>query len=437
MMFMKKLFLFFLGFVSTTLAFAQTTAPLLTASEAVRIALENNFGIKISAANAEIARLNNTKGNAGMLPVVNFVAAENFTLSAFQQKLANGNEFNALGAPFNVANAGVQLSWTLFDGRRMNIAKKRLEEMEKMGQMSLQETVLNTTATVLLAYNELVRAQLQEQAINEIIALNMERLRIAEARLAAGFAAQTDALTAKIDLNQRKADLLNQENLTATGKRNLNLLLARPVDTPFEVENKLDNTYNPQRTSILEKIYSQNPTLLAARKNAEIAALQVDENRTLNKARIVGNSQFNAQRSDNGAGFLKNNTQIGFTVGASLVLPLYNGGNNKRLVETAQVAALQSRQQVDLQQQNIEAQLDNQLALFQTQQQVLKLEEENAKTARENLNISLERFRVGQTNSLEVQLAQNTLEMALNRRNLVLFNLKATELQLRTLASEL
>jgi outer membrane protein TolC len=297
--------------------------------------------------------------------------------------------------------------------------------------------VLNTTATVLLAYNELVRAQLQEQAINEIIALNMERLRIAEARLAAGFAAQTDALTAKIDLNQRKADLLNQENLTATGKRNLNLLLARPVDTPFEVENKLDNTYNPQRTSILEKIYNQNPTLLAARKNAEIAALQVDENRTLNKARIVGNSQFNAQRSDNGAGFLKNNTQIGFTVGASLVLPLYNGGNNKRLVETAQVAALQSRQQVDLQQQNIEAQLDNQLALFQTQQQVLKLEEENAKTARENLNISLERFRVGQTNSLEIQLAQNTLEMALNRRNLVLFNLKATELQLRTLASEL
>ena len=55
---------------------------------------------------------------------MNLVANENFTLSAFQQKLANGTEFREAGAPFNNANAGVQLSWTLFDGRRMQITKK-------------------------------------------------------------------------------------------------------------------------------------------------------------------------------------------------------------------------------------------------------------------------------------------------------------------------
>jgi hypothetical protein len=45
---------------------AQTTPPeLLTAEAAVGIALQQNFDIRLIRADAEIARLNNTKGNAG------------------------------------------------------------------------------------------------------------------------------------------------------------------------------------------------------------------------------------------------------------------------------------------------------------------------------------------------------------------------------------
>ncbi len=140
------------------------TPPLLTPDEAVRIALSANYDIRISQADADIARLNNTRGNAGMLPTVNLVANENFTLSAFQQKLANGTEFKEAGAPFNNANAGVQFSWTLFDGRRMQITKKRLEELESLGKTNLQNTVQQTTAAVLQGYYDIVRGRLQERA---------------------------------------------------------------------------------------------------------------------------------------------------------------------------------------------------------------------------------------------------------------------------------
>ena len=126
--------------------------PLLSADEAVRIALEANYDIQISQADAGIARLNNTRGNAGMLPTINLVANENLTLSAFQQKLADGTEYQKSGAPFNNANAGVQLAWTLFDGRRMQITKKRLEELEALGKVNLQNTVQLTTAYVLQGY---------------------------------------------------------------------------------------------------------------------------------------------------------------------------------------------------------------------------------------------------------------------------------------------
>lgn len=423
---------------STSFLQAQNPAdPLLSVEEAIRIALEANYEIRISQADAEIAHLNNTRGNAGMLPTVNLVVNENFTLSAFQQKLANGTEFKEAGATFNNANAGVQLTWTLFDGKRMQIAKRRLEELESLGKTNLQNTVQQTVASVSQAYYNIVRGRMQERALAELITLNEERLRIAEARLAAGFAAQTDALQARIDLNQRRADLILQQTLSANAKRILNRLLVRAPETAFRVEETLVTTYAPQRNELVPKIIANNPGLLALQKSAEIAALVVDENRALSRPRLTGISQLNAVRSDNGAGFTLSNTQAGLTIGAGLVVPIYAGGNFKRQVETARLAAQQSAYRVDNQQLQLESELDNQLAVYQSQQQILSLEEENVRIARENLNVSTERFRVGTTNGLEPQIAQNSLEQALSRRDLVLFNLKATEIQLKLLAGEL
>jgi outer membrane protein TolC len=409
----------------------------LSAADAVKIALESNYDIRLSRADADIARLNDTKGNAGMLPTVNFVANENITLSAFQQQLANGSEFVASGAFFNNANAGVQLSWTLFDGHRMQLMKSRLEQNAALGQLNLQSMVQTTAANVLLAYYEIVRGKMQERALAEVIVLNEERLRIAEARLTAGFAAQTDALQARIDLNQRRSDLLLQQNATATAKRSLNRLLVRAPETAFEVDETLDNTYSPNKTALTEQVLAQNPTLISFQKSAEIAAILVDETRTLGKARLTGISQLNALRTDNGAGFALNNTQAGITVGASFVAPLYSGGNVKRQVQTAQVAAEQAKLRVENQRAIIETELENQLSSLQVQQQILGMEDENVRAARENLSVSTARFRVGTTNGLEPQTAQNSLEQVLIRRNMALYNLKVAELRIRLLAGDL
>lgn len=417
---------------------APNPQPLLTPEEAVRIALENNYDIRLSRGDAEIAKLNNIKANAGMLPTIDFVAGDNFGINAFQyQELADGRFIEAYGAFTNTANVGVQLNWTLYDGRRMFIAKHRLEELEALGQLNLQNQVQQTTAQVLQAYYNIVRTRLNERALAEVIVLNEERLRIAEARLAAGFAAQPDALQAGIDLNQRRTDLLNQQIQTAAAKRELNRLLVRPPETAFDVDENLVNDYVPDRNALLEKIVSQNPGLLSLRKNAEVAALVVDEARTLNKPRIEGVSQFSVQRTDNAAGFLLNNTAGGLSVGANLSIPLYTGGNIKRQVEVARVQAEQANVLVESERLSIEADLDNQLAFFQANQQVLSLEEESVRNARQSLSISTERFRLGQTNALEVQTAQNTLEQALGRRNLIQYNLKATEIEMRLLAGEL
>ena len=233
------------------------------------------------------------------------------------------------------------------------------------------------------------------------------------------------------------ADLLAEQAATNASKRYLNQLLVRAPETEFSVVDTIDTRFSPDRKALLEKVLAQNPTLLSFQKSAEISALMVDESRSLGKARIVGIGQVNAVRTDNGAGFTRNNTQAGVTVGASLVVPLYTGGNVKRQVETAKISADQYLLRVENQRSIIGTEVENQLTDLQVQQQILAIEAESVSAARENLKVSTERFRVGTTNGLEPQIAQNTLEQALNRRNLVLYNLKVAELRLKLLAGEL
>lgn len=404
---------------------------LLTPDEAVRIALENNYGIRLARADAEIGKINNTKGYAGMLPTVNLVANEQFSVNAFHQKLASGSEFNTAAAPFNTANAAIQLNWPLYDGRLMFVTKSRLEAIQKLGELNTQAAVFQLTNEALAAYYNIVKNKLQRKSIEEIIALNTERLRIAEARLAAGMAAQTDALQARIDLNQRKSDLMLMENAIETAKRALNLLLARPADTAFDVTDQLESTFQPDKAALIGQMNAQNPQLLALRQNEAVAALVVEEARRLNKLRINGIGQFNVAKTDNGGGQVKSSAQAGIAVGASLALPLYAGGNYKRQVEVAKVNALKANLNIEQTRMALENNLENALAQFETYRKTLLLDSQNIDAARESLQVSTERFRLGQTNALEVQAAQNNLEQALQRLNLTQFNVKIAELAVK------
>ena len=89
----------------------------LTLDEAIKIALENNYSIKIAKSNQKIAINNNTPGNAGMLPSVTGNINKNYSI--------NGLTLQPFDATFptiersNVQNnnggAGVNAVWTLYD----------------------------------------------------------------------------------------------------------------------------------------------------------------------------------------------------------------------------------------------------------------------------------------------------------------------------------
>jgi outer membrane protein len=138
------------------ISFAQTP---LTLEDAVDTALKNNFDIRISRNASRIAQANNTAGNAGMLPTVAFNSSVAAALNTQHQELSNGTVTNT--SPSTLAgNAGVELSWTLYDGGKMFVTRQKLREATQLGEFQFRETVQQTLYEVVAAYYDLIRLKL-------------------------------------------------------------------------------------------------------------------------------------------------------------------------------------------------------------------------------------------------------------------------------------
>lgn len=112
---MKKIILYFFCLCCYTI----TAQELLTLEQAVTIALENNYAIKIAKNEAKVGQLNNAIGNAGMLPNVSATFTKNNSLLNTTQTQSGGTERTLDGAKNMNMTYGVGLDWTLFDGMRM------------------------------------------------------------------------------------------------------------------------------------------------------------------------------------------------------------------------------------------------------------------------------------------------------------------------------
>ncbi|HEX2617478.1 MAG TPA: TolC family protein, partial [Flavobacteriales bacterium] len=107
---------------------------LLTAEEAVRIAVEKNYGIVLSRLNAESARVSNNAGAAGMLPTLDGTGLYSMDHASTKQQFFSGEQRNANDANAETISGELTLNWRLFDGLGMFAAKDRLEALERIGE---------------------------------------------------------------------------------------------------------------------------------------------------------------------------------------------------------------------------------------------------------------------------------------------------------------
>jgi len=146
----KIVFLFIIGFSSQA-------QDLLTLENAVKIALENNYDIKIAQNNAKIDATNNSLANAGMLPILTANLTNNNSQLNTKQTQGDGTVRELDGAKNMSLTYGVGLDWTIFDGMRMFAKKEQLDLLEQQGKAELQAAMLTKISDVYLTYFDLVQ----------------------------------------------------------------------------------------------------------------------------------------------------------------------------------------------------------------------------------------------------------------------------------------
>jgi outer membrane protein len=404
---------------------------LLSPEDAVNIALKNNFDILIAQDDANIAKVNNTAGNAGMLPTVGVTGSDSYSLQYTRAEIKNSS------ASSKVLAANIALNWTLFDGGKMFVTKNKLNEIESLGAIQFKDKVLQTMYNVIGAYFDVVRQKQQLASLQEVIIYNQERVKILQTSFGAGLIPKTNLLQAKIDLNVYLENALNQESVIFASKRTLNQLLARDSDLMFEVIDSIPLNYQPNKKELIQNLYSSNTSILSFQKQVDIAKLSVKEFNTLRLPKFYLSSGYYISNTDNTGSSTLFNHYYGPSIGATISIPLYQAGLVNRQVSTSKLQLQSAEYSLENVKIQINNELLNALTQYEYQQKLLNIEKENDVLAKENLEISLERLRLGQTTSLETRQAQESYVDSRTRLLNFEYNLKVAETKLKQLIAGL
>ncbi len=429
---MNKLLKFLvLFFFASPLAMAQ---ELLTVEEAVKIALENNYQIRIASNMLEIDKTGVNIGNAGMLPVVGATLNSNNSIQNSSQTRADGNLVELDNAKNNSLNYGVGLDWTIFDGFRMFARYDQLKELEKLGEAQLKQAVLTRVSDVMIGYYDLVQQYQQLVALDSTIIISEQRLKLANNRFTIGKASKLEVLNAQVDLNTDLTLMLRQKEMIVNSKIRLNEILARDTKIDFNVieEISLDEPLSlSQLESLAEK---QNPVLQAAIINKNIARLDLKQIKAERYPSIIVSTGYVFNESESSLGFTTSAESQGWNYGLSARLKIFEGFTQNQNEKIARIRLDNSALVIEEQKQTLKSQLGTAYQSYLTNISLIELEKSNEAIAKDNLDITIEKFKIGTIPTIEFRTAQLNYIRAIVRYSDAKFQAKLSEISLKEFA---
>ncbi|PWE00241.1 TolC family protein [Marinilabilia rubra] len=367
-------------------------------------ALENNYDIRISEADLEIAELNNTLGNAGMFPTLSW---ESSLSNNFNDRYDNDNQTGSL-------QNGVRLNWMLFNGFSAHIRKDRLETMEELSGGNLALLVENTIQAVVMAYYRALFAEEQLTLLQEVMQLSEDRLQYMEDRVDLGAATSYEALQARTAYLTDKTAYLEQEVNVLSTLRELKYLIGKDEGEALELSGKLSfeaRDYNLDE--LLSKIESSNQSI----QNQYMNLALLEQQRVLQQRSRFPSLNANAGAGHNmmpeslnsasdAPGF--SDGYFSYFVNFSLSFTLFDGDRINRNVQIARMEEAIGQTNLEEMKHRLKNQLFNLFDQYRVRRELVEVGRENRETARVNMQLSEEKFRAGAINSFnyrDVQLS--------------------------------
>ncbi len=441
---------------------ASASAPVLTLEDAVTSALRDNptpqaarAAVEGALARAGIAasagKIQGSLG--GQVQYQKIFGRPNFGNSVVVGGgTGTGNTPVTTGGQGNSSTTkqlSLNVSLPLYTGGRVKNSKRAAEAAARAAVLNAQQTEQELAAQTIIAYLGVLRGQQLLDVADSNLDTSRERRRISEVRFDAGAAARLEVLRADAELANAQQNRIAASNSLAQSKAAVNILLARPPETPLRVE-PIANLALPaialpavarfplaeQATAIAQGgaalastelrgvVATDLPSLLATQENIVAAEFNEKAQRSQRKPNI-GLSLTGLLRDPVGA--------IGRTIlgaGVSLAQTLFDGGRISSQVREANASLSQARLGYVGQQLQVANAIEGSLLTLDSARKRLASTDTAVLSAQEALRAAQLAFTAGAGTPLDVTDAQNALLQAQTNAVNARFDVAQAQVQL-------
>lgn len=405
----------------------------LTLRECILEGLQNNYDLQITRNKEEISHNNATLANAGGLPSVDASASvrsnyTNLERSAYRETDDVNRNTNVLD---NSLDLGLSLSWTLFDGFRIQTNYKQLKTLEQQGETATRMAVEDLVADISSEYYTLIQQNIRRNNYRHAMDLSRERLRIAQVNYETGRFSGLDFHQAEVDYHSDSTALVRQEEAVTNAIIRLNKLMGNAdvsrgiliPETSITVRRDLDMNQLWQQT------LHANTSLLYASQNQQIAEQDLRKAMSRNYPYLRLNAQYGYNHYNYDISSVRVRDNLGLTGSLTVGYNIFDG-NKKRERKNAQVNIRNQK----LQREQLEMELHaNLISLWQSYTNalsLLELQRKNVEIARNNLEIATDRYKLGNLSGFDMRQVEKNLLDAEERQLQVEYDAKLCEISL-------
>jgi outer membrane protein TolC len=403
----RLLLVFMLGAATAT---AQNKAAIpadLTLKQALDIALANNSTLK--EAQAELLKTSGqfSQARSVLLPQLGFRAHQNtMTINLQGIGIDVPGVFGKIG-PFGSMDARLILTQDL-----VNIAGIRAWQSFSSRRDASRLNVDNAREVVALnvvgAYLQALRAKASRDTLNEQTRLATELYDLTASRFRQGVSSELDANRAKQQVNSLEQQRQEAEQSYVATKLNLVELLQATITADFEVTDQSaygsGQTMDPQAT--VQAALSARPDFRAAEAEVRAAELRIKAIR----ATRLPSVQLLASDGQSGDSPVHNvNT---YTVGGSVVIPVFTSGRIGGEVHEAEGSLLDATAALDKNRAQIESDVLTAISGVEWALKEFQTSAENVTLSRQEVDLTRARFLQGVADNTEVVNAQDRLTRA-------------------------
>ncbi len=410
----------------------------LQLDQVIQICLEKNYDVVVARNSAEIAENAAVMGNAGLVPTVSLNGTGSYSVNDTELEFAGDIPKNNVdGAQSRGIGANVGLNYVLFDGLGTVYSYKQLKNSAVIGDLEARYTIENTLLVAVVTYYNVARLKQQFDISQSNLDISRDRLKRQEAGYDFGSSTKLNVLNAEVDYNSDSVSVLLAKQSWLNARRDLNQLLGFEIDSEYDVDTTVAYALGINLDSIMNSSLQNNALLLAAAYREQGADFDIKRAKGQRYPRLDLNANYGYNSTNNDAGLLLQQQNIGLTAGLTLRWILFDGERIDAQVKNAQLAYESSQELREKTRTGVERDVKNAWGNYENDLTILAIEEINVSTNKVNFERSQEQFTRGQITSTQFREAQRNLALAKINLNDARYTVKLSELELIRLSGRL